>query len=66
MTFSIFAKGAQREIGRGGRYRLTHGDGVFEPATGATLMIDNLLGVVPPEQTEKRLWMPHRHAAGRQ
>lgn len=58
ITFSLFAKGAQREIGRGGRYRLNHGDGRMEPATGATLVVDNLLGVVPPAPAVKRLWMP--------
>ena len=58
ITFSLFAKGAQREIGRGGRYQLNHGDGRMEPATGATLVVDNLLGVAPPGTTAKRLWMP--------
>jgi ATP phosphoribosyltransferase regulatory subunit len=54
VTFSLFAKGAQREIGRGGRYQLGHG----EPATGATLLVDALLSVVATAAAEKRLWVP--------
>ena len=55
VTFSLFAKGAQREIGRGGRYRLNHGG---EQATGATLLVDTLLHVVPPTHAVQRLWVP--------
>jgi ATP phosphoribosyltransferase regulatory subunit len=58
ITFSIFARGAQREIGRGGRYRLTHGDGRIEPATGATLIVDTLLDLAPSLGTAQRLWVP--------
>ena len=58
ITFSIFAKGVQREIGRGGRYRTVHGDDKYEPATGATLVVDNLLGAVPAGKDTKRLWVP--------
>jgi ATP phosphoribosyltransferase regulatory subunit len=55
VTFSVFAKGAQREIGRGGRYQLTHGG---EPATGATLFVDALMGVVPQIVPSRRLYIP--------
>lgn len=55
VTFSLFARGAQREIGRGGRYRLSHGG---EQATGATLLVDTLLNVVPPINATQRLWVP--------
>ncbi len=52
VTFFIFAKGTAREIGRGGRYLIDHGDGRTEPATGATLFMDGLLTVAPkPERT---------------
>jgi len=47
VTFSVFARGSQRELGRGGRYRLTQGSNGGEPATGATLLVDALLAVVP-------------------
>ena len=58
ITFSIFAKGIQREIGRGGRYRLQHSEDRFEHATGATLVVDNLLSAVPAAKELKRLWVP--------
>ncbi len=57
VTFSVFAQGAQRELGRGGRYKLSHNDG-DEPATGATLLVDALLGVVPARTLAKRLYAP--------
>ena len=55
ITFSIFASASQREIGRGGRYKLPSG----EAATGATLLIDALLPVVPAGRGAKRLYMAH-------
>ena len=57
VTFSVFAQGAQRELGRGGRYALSHSDG-DEPATGATLLVDALLGVMPNRVLAKRLYVP--------
>ncbi len=57
VTFSVFAQGAQRELGRGGRYTLSHNDGV-EPATGATLLVDALLGVMPIRALAKRMYVP--------
>ena len=47
VTFFLFAKDSVREIGRGGRYRVDHGEGVTEAATGATLFMDGLLSVAP-------------------
>jgi ATP phosphoribosyltransferase regulatory subunit len=54
LTFSIFAAGSQREIGRGGRYRLPSG----EPATGATLLIEPLLTVAPRRNGDRRVYAP--------
>ncbi|MSO98846.1 MAG: ATP phosphoribosyltransferase regulatory subunit [Rhodospirillaceae bacterium] len=54
ITFSIFASGSQREVGRGGRYKLPS----QEPATGATLLIDALLPVVPRQSQAKHLFVP--------
>ena len=54
VTFSVFARGAQRELGRGGRYNLAGG----EPATGATLLVDALLSVVPRNGSSKSLFAP--------
>jgi ATP phosphoribosyltransferase regulatory subunit len=58
ITFSVFAKGSQRELGRGGRYKLTQAGNGGEPATGATLLVDALLGVVPRAAPAKRLFVP--------
>ena len=54
VTFSVFARGSQRELGRGGRYSLSGG----EPATGATLLVDALLPVVPRPQAVAALFAP--------
>ncbi len=54
VTFSIFARGSQRELGRGGRYAL----GSAEPATGATFFVDALLSVVPRPAAARALFAP--------
>ena len=53
LTFSVFAAGSQREIGRGGRYLLPSG----EPATGATLLVDPLIHALPPSPPAKRIFV---------
>jgi ATP phosphoribosyltransferase regulatory subunit len=58
VTFSVFAQGAQRELGRGGRYQLVHNEG-SEPAVGATLLVDALLGAMPRKVAGKRLYAPY-------
>ena len=58
VTFSVFARGSQRELGRGGRYRLAQGNNGGEPATGATLLVDALLGVVPRGAATWSLYAP--------
>jgi ATP phosphoribosyltransferase regulatory subunit len=58
VTFSVFARGSQRELGRGGRYRLTQGSNGGEPATGATLLVDALLSVVPRGAAVSSLYAP--------
>ncbi len=57
ITFSVFARGSQRELGRGGRYALTGGNS-SEQATGATLLVDALLGVVPRPAATWTLFAP--------
>lgn len=59
ITFSIFSKYAQRELGRGGRYTLLRNDG-DEPATGATLLVDSLLGVTQHRKEARRLFVPFK------
>ena len=58
VTFFMFAKGCAREIGRGGRYRIEHGAGKTEPATGATLFIDALATIAPRSMTQPALFVP--------
>lgn len=58
VTFFLFAKGSAREIGRGGRYLISLGDGVTEPATGATLFMDALLPVVPKSESKPCVYVP--------
>ncbi len=58
VTFFLFAKGSTREIGRGGRYHVEHGEGVVEPATGATLFMDSLLTVSPTTPPSSCIYVP--------
>jgi ATP phosphoribosyltransferase regulatory subunit len=53
IAFTVFAKHASGELGRGGRY---FADG--EPATGATLFMDTVLDAMPPPETARRLYVP--------
>ncbi|NKB44905.1 MAG: ATP phosphoribosyltransferase regulatory subunit [Alphaproteobacteria bacterium] len=68
VTFFLFAKGSTREIGRGGRYHVDHGDDVIEPATGATLFMDALLPVAPHSSLMSCVYAPYgttRNAIGK-
>lgn len=59
VSFSIFARGARGELGRGGRYMAGLGNGFgFEPAVGGTLFLDVVLGVTPRPQPRRRLYVP--------
>ena len=57
VTFFLFAKGSSREIGRGGRYLIDHGEGRTEAATGATLFIDTLMPVSPKGSSRPCLYV---------
>ncbi|MDG2243905.1 MAG: ATP phosphoribosyltransferase regulatory subunit [Rhodospirillaceae bacterium] len=59
VTFFLFAKGSTREIGRGGRYTVSHGDDVSEPATGATLFMDAVLAVAPKVSVRPCVYTPY-------
>ena len=59
LTFFLFAKGSTREIGRGGRYQISHAEGVSEPATGATLFMDSLVTVSPFLPMKPCVYVPH-------
>jgi ATP phosphoribosyltransferase regulatory subunit len=60
VSFSVFAPGSQRELGRGGRYHLSRNGGAAkESATGASLLVDAILGVVKAAPAQKKLFAPH-------
>ncbi len=62
VSFTIFARGAQGELGRGGRYRVVgNGKVAEEVAVGATLFVDAVLEVLPPQAAaaSRRLLVPH-------
>lgn len=61
LGFSLFVRGAAREVGRGGTYTIVHEDGTEEPATGFSLYADALTGTAAPER--RRLFLPHGTAA---
>ena len=62
ISFSLFAKGARGELGRGGRYRA---GAVREKAVGASLFVDALVALLPPPKEARRLFLPFgREAEG--
>lgn len=63
--FTIFARGVSAELASGGRYRVPNGgDGSGtdsigdERATGVTLYVDTILGIVGRSVAERRIWLP--------
>ena len=56
VSFTLYAKTARGELGRGGRYRTGNGSG--EPATGFTLYTDTILRALPPQPAMPRLYVP--------
>jgi ATP phosphoribosyltransferase regulatory subunit len=56
VSFTLYAKTARGELGRGGRYRTGNGSG--EPATGFTLYTDTVLRALPPPPAMPRLYVP--------
>ncbi len=48
LSFTLFARDARGELGRGGRYDITTAGQTIETATGFTLYMDTILRVVPP------------------
>ncbi|MCJ9427597.1 ATP phosphoribosyltransferase regulatory subunit [Kordiimonas marina] len=61
--FALFAKGAQGELGRGGRYMVTHPDGHEEEATGFSVYLDTLMRTLPMPDAPKKLYVPHGTSA---
>jgi len=64
LSFTIFARGARRELGRGGRYRSggdfdsETGAAKGEPAVGFSLFSDAILNVAPDEPGPRRVYLP--------
>lgn len=59
VAFSLFAKGAPGELGRGGRYLAGQETGAAqEPAVGMTLFVDKVLDVAPEPEGAPRLFVP--------
>lgn len=56
--FSLFHTESRQEIGRGGRYSLTH-QGAPCPATGATLYVGRLLASYQPGEQPERVFIPY-------
>lgn len=58
ISFSIFVPGAAREVGRGGRYRVESGTPNNDTeATGFTLYVETLRGLLPEPQRGKRIFI---------
>ncbi|MBW8728982.1 MAG: ATP phosphoribosyltransferase regulatory subunit [Inquilinus limosus] len=56
VAFTLFARGARGEVGRGGRYRADGLEG--EEATGFTLYMDTVLRAATPPKTPRRVFLP--------
>ncbi|MGK9170265.1 ATP phosphoribosyltransferase regulatory subunit [Inquilinus limosus] len=62
VAFTLFARGARGEVGRGGRYRANGAEG--EEATGFTLYMDTVLRAAAPAQAPRRVFLPRGTAPG--
>ncbi|MDE3016710.1 MAG: ATP phosphoribosyltransferase regulatory subunit [Pseudomonadota bacterium] len=58
ISFSMFVPGATREVGRGGRYRIDGSGAQDTEATGFTLYVETLRGLLPEPQRGKRVFIP--------
>jgi ATP phosphoribosyltransferase regulatory subunit len=56
--FTIFAAASIDELGSGGRYRAHVDGGDDEPATGFTLYVDSIVGVLPAPALPPRVLLP--------
>ena len=57
LGFSLFARGAAEEVGRGGTYTVMREDGAEEAATGFSLYAARLVGEAPASE-RRRLFLP--------
>jgi ATP phosphoribosyltransferase regulatory subunit len=66
LSFTLFARGARRELGRGGRYRIGGERGTEprgEPAVGFSLFADAILNAAPAKPAQRRVYLPFGHSA---
>ena len=54
ISFTVFSRSVAGELGRGGRYVLGNG----EPATGATLFLEQLIQAAAPVSPTRTLYLP--------
>lgn len=57
--FALFAKNCEGEVGRGGRYNVSHADGQDEEATGFSVYLDTLLKALPAAVKADRVFLPY-------
>ncbi|WP_262691055.1 ATP phosphoribosyltransferase regulatory subunit [Kordiimonas aestuarii] len=57
--FALFSKGGEGELGRGGRYLVTHPDGHEEEATGFSVYLDSLMKALPEAAAAQKVYLPH-------
>jgi len=57
ISFSIFVPGVAFEVGRGGRYSIESGGGAASEATGFTLYVETLRGLLPEPKRGKRIFI---------
>lgn len=56
--FALFAKNCEGEVGRGGRYLVSHPAGREEDATGFSVYLDTLLKALPAAEKADRVFLP--------
>jgi len=56
--FALFAKNCEGEVGRGGRYNVSHADGHHEEATGFSVYLDTLLKALPAAEKADCVFLP--------
>jgi len=62
VTFALFARAVNGELGRGGRYE-AGGVGKLENATGFTLFMDTVLSALPQAEERDRVYLPLQTSA---
>jgi len=59
ISFTLFAKGARGEIGRGGRYEITAAEGRGrESAIGFTVYLDSVIRAAPAAAAREKVYVP--------